>query len=90
MTSNSIGDDTGKGPPDDVRNLLNRDRQEARQELLEDILPFWLANGMDQTYGGLLTGCDRSGALVESDKSMWFQGRFAWILSTAYVDLSPS
>ena len=69
---------------------MTNDASEARLELTEGILPFWLENGMDATHGGLLTGCDRRGSLVESDKSMWFQGRFAWILSTAYTDISPS
>ncbi len=67
---------------------MTNDAHEARQELIEDILPFWLEHGMDPVHGGVLTGCDRRGALVESDKSMWFQGRFAWALSTAYVDVS--
>ncbi len=67
---------------------MTSDAHEARQELVTDILPFWLKNGMDPVHGGLLTGCDRRGAIVESDKSMWFQGRFAWILSVAYADVS--
>lgn len=52
-----------------------------RDDLLQDTLPFWLDRCVDQRYGGYLTSFDRDGRQLQSDKSVWFQGRFAWILS---------
>ncbi|MEO6906612.1 MAG: AGE family epimerase/isomerase [Abditibacteriaceae bacterium] len=57
-----------------------------REGLLQDVLPFWLKHGMDREHGGVLTALDRDGALLDSDKSVWFQGRFAWLLATLYAD----
>ena len=55
-----------------------------RDGLLGDVLPFWLKHGWDREHGGILTGVDRDGSLLESDKSVWFQGRAAWMFATAY------
>ncbi|NCB01710.1 MAG: N-acylglucosamine 2-epimerase [Spirochaetia bacterium] len=51
--------------------------------LLDNVLPFWLNNGFDRQYGGMLTGLDREGSLLETDKSIWFQGRALWVFSEA-------
>lgn len=53
-----------------------------RSALLEDVIPFWLRHGIDREHGGYLTALDRDGALVDSDKSVWFQGRGAWMFAT--------
>jgi N-acylglucosamine 2-epimerase len=55
-----------------------------RDGLLGDILPFWFPRCIDREYGGYLTCCDRDGKLLQSDKSVWFQGRIAWLLATLY------
>ncbi len=55
-----------------------------KEELTTSILPFWLKHGLDPVYGGMLTGLGRDGSLLESDKSIWFQGRAAWTFATAY------
>jgi N-acylglucosamine 2-epimerase len=49
-----------------------------KNTLLEDIIPFWLKNGMDHEHGGIITALDRDGTVVDTDKSVWFQGRAAW------------
>jgi N-acylglucosamine 2-epimerase len=49
-----------------------------RDGLLSDVLPFWLRHGLDREHGGMLTGLGRRGELIDSDKSVWFQGRAAW------------
>lgn len=67
---------------------LEREAEEARSELTGNILPFWLDHAMDGEFGGIMTGVDRSGTLIESDKSMWFQGRFAYVLARTYCDVS--
>jgi N-acylglucosamine 2-epimerase len=55
-----------------------------RRTLLEDVMPFWLRHGMDREHGGILTCLDRDGSLLDTDKSVWFQGRAGWMLSTLY------
>ena len=59
-----------------------------RNGLLGDTLPFWLPRSFDKEYGGFLTCFDRSGTLLQSDKSIWFQGRYTWMLSTLYNTIS--
>lgn len=58
-----------------------------RDGLLEDTLPFWLTHSLDHEHGGYLTALDRDGAVLDTDKSVWVQGRFAWLLSTLYNDV---
>lgn len=47
-------------------------------------MPFWLKNGLDRVNGGVYTCLDRDGSLIDSTKSVWFQGRFAFVCSFAY------
>ncbi len=53
-----------------------------RDTLLNDVMPFWLRHGMDPEHGGILTCLDRDGSVVDTDKSVWFQGRAAWMFAT--------
>ena len=46
-----------------------------RNELLSNILPFWMKYGLDKENGGYFTCVDRDGTLMDSTKSVWFQGR---------------
>ena len=55
-----------------------------RDGLLRDTLPFWIPRAIDRECGGYLTALDRDGTVLQTDKSVWFQGRFAWLLSTLY------
>ena len=50
-----------------------------RDELLMNVMPFWIKNGWDRKNGGVYTCLDRDGSLMDSTKSVWFQGRFGWI-----------
>ncbi|GAA5493908.1 cellobiose 2-epimerase [Rubritalea halochordaticola] len=52
--------------------------------LLGDTLPFWLKEGVDREHGGYLLMRDADGSLIDDDKSVWFQGRFATILGMLY------
>ena len=63
----------------------------CRRELTENIMPFWMAHGQDRENGGVYTCLDRDGTLMDSTKSVWFQGRFAYVLSYAYnhVEKNP-
>ncbi len=57
---------------------------EFKRELTENILPFWLENGMDKKNGGIYTCLDEKGNIYGTDKSVWFQGRALWSFSKAY------
>jgi N-acylglucosamine 2-epimerase len=55
-----------------------------RSGLLDDVIPFWLKYGVDHEYGGLISSLSQTGEVVDSDKSVWIQGRFAWLLGELY------
>lgn len=52
----------------------------AREEL-ESCINFWLSNAMDSVNGGVYTCLDRKGKIYSTDKSVWMQGRCAWIFA---------
>lgn len=64
----------------DMANL----RAFYRKTLLEDSAPFWLKNSLDREHGGFITALDRDGAVLDTDKSVWFQGRCTWMFATMY------
>jgi N-acylglucosamine 2-epimerase len=55
-----------------------------RDGLLDDTLPFWIPRAIDRECGGYLTALDQDGTILHTDKPVWFQGRFAWLLATLY------
>ena len=55
-----------------------------RDGLLEDTLPFWLKHSVDREFGGFTICLDRDGTIIDTDKGMWSQGRFTWLLSHLY------
>lgn len=61
-----------------------------RKDLLDNILPFWMINGMDWKHGGIYTCLDRVGNLMDSTKSVWFQGRAGFIFSYAYNNIEKN
>jgi len=65
---------------DDLRRL----HSVYRDGLLYDTIPFWFPRSVDTEYGGFLTSFGRDGTLLQDDKSVWFQGRFTWMLATLY------
>lgn len=62
-------------------------RDRYRRELLDDILPFWLEHGYDKEHGGVYTCVDRAGNLMDSTKSVWFQGRCGFVYAFAYNNI---
>ena len=55
-----------------------------RDALLDDVIPFWLRHGLDRQHGGMITALDRDGSLLDSDKSVWFQGRAGWMFGSLF------
>ena len=61
-----------------------------KEDLTHNIMPFWLKNGLDKEHGGIYTCVARNGQLIDTTKSVWFQGRFAFICSYAYNNIEKN
>lgn len=61
-----------------------------RQEFTENIMPFWMKYGLDRKHGGVYTCVDREGRLMDTTKSVWFQGRFGYIAASAYNNIEQN
>jgi N-acylglucosamine 2-epimerase len=55
-----------------------------RDQLLKDTVPFWFPRSIDHECGGYLFMRDHDGALIDTDKAVWIQGRACWLLATLY------
>jgi len=55
-----------------------------RDGLLKDTVPFWFPRAVDTEHGGFLHALDRDGTLLDTDKSVWAQGRMCWMLLALY------
>lgn len=64
-------------------------RDRYRDDLLLDTLPFWLDHGIDPDHGGVFTSLGRDGSVICTDKAIWPQGRFAWLLATLHQTVEP-
>lgn len=58
-----------------------------RRTLLDDCVPFWFPRCVDREHGGFLHCLDRDGTIVDTDKSIWAQGRMTWMLLSLYNTL---
>lgn len=58
-----------------------------REDLVQNIMPFWMKYGLDRENGGVYTCVARDGELMDTTKSVWFQGRFAYICCFAYNNI---
>ena len=56
---------------------------------LDDTLAFWTRHAPDREHGGFMFCLDRDGSLLDTDKGMWAQGRFTWLLATLYNTVEP-
>ncbi len=50
-------------------------------ELFNHVVPFWLEKSPDLKYGGIYSCLDRSGKVYSTDKSVWAQGRAAYVFA---------
>jgi len=58
--------------------------QQYKDELLNNVVPFWLQHSQDKQYGGYFTCLDRKGEVFDTDKFIWLQGREVWLFSMLY------
>jgi len=72
------------------RQYLSACRDRYKSDLVGNILPFWLKYGMDSKNGGVFTCLDRDGTLMDSTKSVWFQGRCAFVFAYAYNNVAQN
>ena len=58
--------------------------EQYKDELLGNVLPFWLEKSQDKEYGGYYTCLLRNGDVFDTDKFIWLQGREVWLFSMLY------
>jgi N-acylglucosamine 2-epimerase len=58
-----------------------------RDELIHNILPFWLQHSRDEINGGFFTCLNRKGEVYDTDKFIWLQGREVWCFSFMYSNV---
>jgi N-acylglucosamine 2-epimerase len=68
----------------DFKKIANQ----YKDELLNNVLPFWLENSQDKEYGGYFTCLDRKGNVFDTDKFVWLQGREIWLFSMLYNNVA--
>ena len=68
---------------------LEQYREIYRQELFDRVIPFWLRHSLDTEHGGQFTCLDRDGAVFDTDKAMWLQGRALWMFAKLYNTVQP-
>ncbi len=65
-------------------DLLLQYKNLYRNNLLEDIIPFWESHSLDKEYGGYFSCLDRRGNIYDTDKFVWLVSRQAWTFSMLY------
>lgn len=61
-----------------------------KDDMVNNIMPFWMKHGLDRKHGGVYTCVDRDGTLIDTTKSVWFQGRFGFIAAFAYNNIEKN
>ena len=74
----------------DVNKYLAYWADRYYEDVTKNILPFWLKYGLDEINGGVYTCVDRDGTLIDSTKSVWFQGRYGFICAFAYNNIEAN
>jgi len=76
--------------PDRLENnsrLTNHFQRLYKDELTQNILPFWLKYSRDPVKGGFFTCLARDGSVYDTDKFMWLQCREIWCFAYMYNNL---
>ncbi len=64
--------------------------QQYKNELFENIIPFWEKHSIDKECGGFYTCLDRYGKVFDTDKFIWLQGRQVWLFSSLYNNMEKN
>lgn len=73
-----------------IKEYIKQWAESYKTDLTENIMPFWMEHGWDKVNGGVYTCLDRDGSLIDTTKSVWFQGRFAFICAYAYNNVEEN
>ncbi len=74
----------------EIKQYLSQYRDRYKAELTGNIMPFWLEHGLDRVNGGVYTCVDRDGTLMDTSKSVWFQGRYGYVCAFAYNNIEKN
>lgn len=72
---------------ENIKQYIEQWRDAYRDQLVNDVMPFWIKNGLDRVNGGVYTCLDRDGSIYDTTKSVWFQGRFGFVTAFAYNNI---
>lgn len=61
-----------------------------KDELLDNVVPFWMTKSQDTKHGGYFTCLDRMGNVFDTDKFIWLQGREVWLFSMIYNNIEKN
>ncbi len=61
-----------------------------KNELLQNILPFWMEHSKDKVNGGYFTCLNREGRVYDTDKFIWLQGRQVWCFANMYKQVEQN
>jgi N-acylglucosamine 2-epimerase len=75
-------------PPSVSAVIAWRDR--VREDLWARTLPFWLFHSIDQEDGGYFNCLDINGAVYDTTKHVWLQGRQAWLFARLANEFSDA
>jgi len=66
---------------DPAASLVKREQlyRQYRDELLNNVEPFWRKHCPDNECGGYFTCLDRDGSVYDTEKFMWVQWRIVWM-----------
>lgn len=73
-----------------VKEYIQSWADSYKKDLTENTMPFWMEHGWDRVNGGVYTCVNRDGSLMDTTKSVWFQGRFAFICAFAYNNIEKN
>ena len=73
-----------------VKEYITSWAESYKKDLTENIMPFWMKHGWDRENGGVYTCVNQDGSLMDTTKSVWFQGRFAFVCAFAYNNVEKN
>lgn len=67
-----------------IKHELKRFSNLYKDELVNNVIPFWMKHSEDKVYGGYFNCLNRDGSVFDTDKFMWLQAREMWTFTTMY------
>jgi len=61
-----------------------------KNELLNEVIPFWEKYAVDKEFGGYFTCLDEKGRIYDTDKFIWLQARQIWMFSKLYQSVQKN